>query len=123
VGNQIPTAILLAANRDHGTRGRVRISDTKKRVAILCDEEVVGFYTPHMAACGRMRIGPVFVLPEFRRRGLVRAVYDSITGPMMACVEDGNEASRILHEASGFVRWRRYSHGWYYRRARQEDGQ
>ena len=112
---EIPAALLRAANRDHGTRGRVRRGAL--RVAILCDGVAVGFYTPHRTADGRRgRIGPVYVLPQYRGRGLVIAVYASIPGPMLACIEDGNTASERLHERAGFVRARRYSHGWYWTR-------
>lgn len=113
----IPLDLLLEANRDHGTRGRVRPKDpTIVRVPIICDDVVVGFYTPHKAADGRGRIGPVYVRPEYRGRGLVTDVYREIVGPMMACIEDGNTSSERLHTAAGFTRWRRYAHGWYWRR-------
>ena len=87
-----------------------------ERVAILCDGTVVGFYTPHMARSGEGRIGPVYVQPAYRCRGLVRAVYGTLKGPMLACIEDGNVSSEELHRKAGFVRLRRYSHGWYWRR-------
>jgi len=106
--------MLREANRDYGTRGRVRRD--AERVAIVCDDEVVGFYSPHRAASGHQRIGPVYVRPAWRRRGLVMAVYLSIKGPMMACLEDTNAESITLHERAGFVRLRRYSHGWYWHR-------
>jgi hypothetical protein len=113
----IPVELLLEANRDHGTRGRVRPRDSSiHRMPIECDGEIVGFWTPHTSACGRQRIGPVYVRPSHRQRGLVLAVYRSITGPMLACIEDGNVASERLHESAGFTRWRRYHAGWYWRR-------
>ena len=112
---KIPREMLREANRDHGTRGRVRLSAV--RVPVVCDGRVTGFYTPHTAACGSKRIGPVYIRPEYRGRGLALAVYASISGPMLACIEDSNEASIRLHERAGFVRWKRYSHGWYWRRS------
>lgn len=111
---EIPAEILAAANRDRGTRGRVKRD--AERVAIWCDGRIVDFYTPHTAATGERRIGPVYVLPEFRGRGLVAEVYRNTRGPMLACVEDGNIQSERLHERAGFRRLRRYSHGWYWRR-------
>ena len=114
MSDEIPLEILRAANRDHGTRGRVKRD--AERVAIWCDGRIVGFYTPHRAASGEGRIGPVYVLPECRGRGLVTAVYRSIDGAMLACIEDGNEESQRLHERARFHRLRRYSHGWYWRR-------
>ncbi|HEX6940906.1 MAG TPA: GNAT family N-acetyltransferase [Longimicrobiales bacterium] len=111
----IPYELLLEANREHFTRGRVRPNDWNvRRVPILWQGTVVGFYTPHRAANGRMRVGPIYVRPEYRGRGLALGVYRSIEGPMMACVEDGNVAAERLHLRAGFVRWRRYAHGWYW---------
>lgn len=113
----IPEALLRAANKDRGTRGRVRAVDAGRRVAIVCDGRVVGFYTPHEAANGDKRIGPVYVLPEYRGRGLVSAIYRSISGSMMACIEAWNVDSERLHERAGFRPWKRYAHGQYWRRA------
>ena len=112
--NAIPDSLLREANSDHGTRGRVRRG--AHRVPILCDGEVVGFYTPHTAASGERRIGPIYVRPAWRGRGLVTGIYASIPGPMLACIEEDNAASVRLHERAGFCRWRRYAHGWYWRR-------
>jgi hypothetical protein len=86
------------------------------RVPLLCADETVGFYTPHFAANGRMRLGPIYVTPAFRGRGLVSTVYRSITVPMMATILDSHEDSRRLHERVGFERWRRFARGWYYLR-------
>lgn len=76
---------------------------------------VVGFYCPHEDKIG-MRIGPIFVMPRFRRSGLAAAVYASIPGRLVACVREDNAASIALHEKAGFVRWKRYQAGWYWRR-------
>jgi len=114
--NSIPPDLLREANREHWTRGVVRPSDAAVgRVAIVDGGAVVGFYTPGRAF-GAARIGPVYVRPQWRRRGLVLAVYASIGGPMVACIEDGNEASRRLHARAGFAEWRRYARGWWWRR-------
>lgn len=86
------------------------------RVPISCDGQVVGFYTPHFAANGRMRLGPIYVTHSHRGRGLVSAVYRSIDVPMMATILDIHEASRRLHERVGFSQWRRFARGWYYHR-------
>lgn len=75
----------------------------------------VGFFHPHDCAFGR-RIGPLFVLSEYRRRGLALAAYASIHGPLVACVREDNAPSIRLHEAAGFQRWRRYAAGWWWRR-------
>ena len=114
---EIPRVLLLEANREHWTRGMVRPNDQGiARAPIVCDREVVSFYTPRIAATGEMRIGPVYVRPPWRRRGLVLAVYAAIQGPMLACIEAGNTASQCLHEKAGLHRSRRYANGWWWRR-------
>jgi len=77
--------------------------------------KVVGFFRPHDCVHG-CRIGPIFVAREFRGRGLAARVYAGIAGPLVACVRDDNPASVRLHEKAGFVRWRRYAAGWWWRR-------
>lgn len=111
----IPQEIIRAANQDHWTRHRAKRQDN--RVALVCDGAVVGFYTPHRSARGELRIGPVWVLPAYRNRGLVSAVYASIPGPALAFIEDGNEASVSLHKKAGFVPLRPCKQGWFWRRA------
>ena len=110
----IPEALLREAGKDPGLRGRVK--RCVRREPIVCDGKVVGFYTPHLAACGRKRIGPIYVLPEYRGRGLVTSVYRSIEGPMMACILTIHEDSQRMHERAGFVKWKRFARGWYWRR-------
>lgn len=113
----IPLALLLEANQDPGLRGRVHPQRVDiPRVPLVVADQIVGFYTPHYAANGRMRLGPIYVTPAHRGKGLVAAVYRSITVPMMASILDWNESSRVLHERVGFERWRRFARGWYYRR-------
>lgn len=77
--------------------------------------KVVGFYHPHDCVYGR-RVGPLFILPEYRGRGLALRTYARLRGPLVACVRDDNDASVRLHEKAGFVRWRRYAAGWWWRR-------
>lgn len=112
----IPLDMLKEANREHGTRGRVRPADPSvHRVAIWCDGQVAGFYCPHFAKNGRLRLGPLYIAPAYRRRGLALWVYDGYAGtPMLAAVEDGNLASMRLHNRARFTKSHRYSAGWYY---------
>lgn len=115
IGSEIPVEVLRAAGKAHGLEGRVK--PDAQRMPIVCDGRVVGFYTPHHAANGRARIGPFFVLPEYRRRGLLLAVYESMRGtPMMAAVRDDMPESTALHERAGFIRIRRFRWGWYWHR-------
>lgn len=82
-------------------------------IPIRCDGEVAGFHRIRTCGFGK-RIGPLFVHPNFRRRGLALATYASIEGPLVACVRDDNEASQRLHEKAGFARWRRFATGWWW---------
>jgi hypothetical protein len=74
--------------------------------------KIVGVYHPHSCKYGR-RIGPIFVLPEYRGRGIALGIYNSISGELVACVRDDNIAGIRLHEAAGFIRFRRYQYGWW----------
>ena len=110
----IPQHLLTAANREYETRHRAKAS--ANRDPLICGVEVVGFMSPHETIWG-WRHGPIFVLPEFRRRGLVIAYYAA--HPERACVAfvaDTNSASRALHDRAGFVPWRRAQFGTYMRR-------
>lgn len=112
----IPLAILLEANRDPGLRGRVFPHDASiLRAPLVADGQVVGFYCPHVAKNGRMRLGPIYITPEYRQRGLMTEVYEGLRGtPMMAAILDWNDGTRRLHEKVGFVKWKRFSNGWHY---------
>ena len=82
---------------------------------IRSGSRIVGFCYPHDSPIGR-RIAQLFVLPEFRGRGLALAVYARLRGPLVACIRDDNPASIRLHEKAGFVRWHRYAAGWWWKR-------
>jgi GNAT superfamily N-acetyltransferase len=103
-----------------GLRGRVFMCSTR-REAIVCDDRVVGFVTPRRTKVG-WRHGPIYVLPEFRGRGLVAAYY--ATHPERDCVafvRDTNKPSRSAHERAGFKNWRRGPGGWFMRREPLEE--
>lgn len=109
----VPLEVWDAARREyHCVIGKVRREDVWP---VRHDGKVVGFYYPHDTKVGR-RVGPLFVLPEYRGRGFAMRVYAKVRGPLVACVRDDNQASIRLHEKAGFVRWRRYAAGWWWRR-------
>lgn len=110
----IPDAILRAARREYELRGVVRSTD--ERLALLCDGVVAGFVTPHRRQDGLLTCGPVYVAQAFRGRGVAAGFFRSLLEPCVACIADTNEASRRMVERAGFVRWRRYEKGWYWRR-------
>lgn len=83
------------------------------------DGEVVGFFCPHPAGRGRTRVGPIYVLPEYRGRHLAEVAYAGFgpNHPLVAYTHGGNIASERLHERCGFTRWYRgHVGGWYWRR-------
>lgn len=118
--NGIPLAVVRAAMREPGLRGRVILKSTR-REPLVADGQIVGFVTPHQVG-DHWRHGPIFVLPGYRNRGLVSAYYDS--HPERTCVAfvpEGNMASRRMHLSAGFVDWRRAKAGTFMRReARKE---
>lgn len=112
---EISEEIVRAAMAEPGLRGRVFLCSTR-REALVCDEQVVGFVTPHETKQG-WRHGPIFVLPGFRRRGLVEAYYAAHPERLcVAFIQDTNRGSRKMHERAGFVNWKRGPGGWYMRR-------
>lgn len=111
----IPLDVIRTANATWETRGRARAHDPRHQ-PLLCESSVAGFITPHETSWG-WRLGPIFVMPEFRRRGLVLLAYEERRGlTMVAFVADDNEASTALHARAGFTRWRRGNGGFFVRR-------
>lgn len=80
------------------------------------DEQPVGFYCPHPAGRGRIRVGPIYVLPEYRGRRLAEQAYRDLNTPLVAYIHEGNVTSERLHERCGFSRWYRGRGGWYWKR-------
>lgn len=110
----IPDEMLRAANRCPELRGRVK--PDAHRVAIASGGVVVGFFTPHPCALG-WRVGPLWIAPEHRRKGLARLAWDGYRDRVcVAFVADSNGASAALHRSCGFAPWRRGPSGWYWRR-------
>lgn len=113
---EIPVEIVRAA-REVPLMGAGVFLKSTRREALVCDGKVVGFVTPHETSSG-WRHGPIFVLPEYRGRGLVEAYYAS--HPERLCVAfipaEGFEASKKMHEAAGFVFWKNAAKGVFLRR-------
>ena len=75
----------------------------------IVDEEgtLAGFYCPHPAGRGRLRVGPIYVDPAKRGQGLALQAY-SWAPPdtrFVAYVHKDNHPSRRLHERAGFRFW------------------
>ena len=112
---EVPEEIVRAAMAEPGLRARVFLCSTR-REALVCDGRVVGFVTPHETKRG-WRHGPIFVLPEYRKRGLVQAYYAAHPERLcVAFVANSNKESRRMHELAGFVHWMGGNGGVYMRR-------
>lgn len=109
--SRIPDEVMTAARAEY----QVVLTGVDELWPIRCDGYVVGFYSPRDCKLGR-RVGPLFVLPQYRRNGLALRVYAAIKGPLVACVRDDNPSSVALHERAGFTRWKRYAAGWWWKR-------
>ncbi len=112
---EIPPEVIAAARKEPFIH--LRGKDLPLRQPILFEGQVVGFCHPHDTPNG-YRLGPIFVLPGFRGRGLTRAAYaQHADGKLcIAYIHDGNLGSEKAHAAAGFVRWRRGRGGWTWRR-------
>ncbi len=111
----IPEAIVRAARQEPTLRGRVFLC-SKRREPLIYEGQIVGFVTPHETTMG-WRHGPIFVLPGFRRKGLVQAYYAAHPERLcVAFIPDGNTGSRRMHAAAGFKDWKRGPGGMYMRR-------
>ena len=110
--------MLRAAKKEQFTRHSKILLTNKSgyHKPIYCDGVVAGFYTPHESPPGWNRIGPVYIDPAFRGRGLVVALYATLHGPHLAFIEHGNVASERVHERAGFKRTRKHARGWYWNR-------
>lgn len=112
---EVPEEIVRAAMAEPGLKGRVFLC-SKRREPLMCDGQAVGFVTPHETPQG-WRHGPIFVLPAFRKRGLVESYYAAHPERLcVAFIQDVNVESRRSHERAGFVNWKKGTGGWYMRR-------
>lgn len=110
---EIPSEVIAAAKREPFIH--LRAKDLDLRRPIVCDGAVVGFCHPHDTPSG-FRLGPIFVLPAYRGRGLTRAAYAQHAAGRrcFAYIHTGNVGSEKAHAAAGFklVRTRRGGTTW-----------
>ena len=90
---------------------------TLEKKPIALDGETVGFYCPHPVGRGRTRVGPIYVVPQHRGKGLGLQAYEWADGvKLVAYVHNGNMGSERLHEKARFVRWYKAPGGYYWKR-------
>lgn len=100
-----PDAVLRAARRDpwlrHSRAKMLHLTPTW----IYLYGEVVGVLYPRRVGAW-VRLGPVFVLPDWRGRGLAEmacaGALDALPGPAAAHIEIGNIGSEALFRRLGF---------------------
>lgn len=111
VPDVIPEDVIRAA-RAVGVLNLVRRKDEPLRRAITCEGRVVGFCHPHETKRG-FRLGPLFVLPDYRSRGLLREAYATHAAGKrcIAFIHTWNERSARAHAAAGFVLWKQQRAG------------
>lgn len=102
----IPDALLTAANNDPVLQGF--IGQRKDRVAIYDGETIVGFMQPSQIEYkGKTywRTGNIFVLPEFRNKGLAsKAILDFFSDKLngLAWIAHDNVSSMRAFAKAGF---------------------
>lgn len=91
----VPDAVLHAANITPEMKGRVK--PEAARTAMMVDGVVAGFCTPHETKMG-LRLGPLYVAPDYRRMGLAALAWDRFRDRVcVAFVNNANTASAALH--------------------------
>lgn len=110
---EIPASVIEAARKE--TFIHLRKKDEHLRKPILFQGKVVGFCHPHETASG-FRLGPIFVLPEFRGKRLTKLAYETyaVGKKCVAYVHHENIRSKRAHIAAGFLKLRRGKGGWTY---------
>jgi len=108
---EIPDDVVAAARKEPHIH--LRGKDAHLRRPIVCEGRVVGFCHPHDTPHG-YRLGPIFVLPAYRGRGLTRAAYEEHAKGLhcVAYIHHGNVGSEKAHVAAGFVKLRASKGGW-----------
>lgn len=121
MNSEIPGYIIKAANRDKPIRGRVRRDAYREPIIEPSSCKVVGFVTPHAGRRG-YRLGPIFVLPEHRGRGLATAaVLRYRDRGLVHYVPNSSPESDRMHLAAGFDVWYTTRRGTWYRLPKDAD--
>lgn len=101
---EVPASVLKAAHDDPAIEGTVLKAGGAYRAPIYDGDEIVGFFTPRQEG-EHWRLGPIYVQPESRGRGLAAAAVRSFMQGRVgrAEIDADNTSSQRLFEAAGFV--------------------
>lgn len=85
------------------------IVDRRLKISALCileGGEILGFAIPRKDTDGRMRSGPIFIRPEYRRMGLATRLLNHIFKGVKAraMISENNIASQRTYEKLGFIK-------------------
>jgi len=97
--------LLVQADQEATLSGYVYPSDdTRKRIPIWFQNQIVGFATPRQDPDKVWRMGAIYVTPEYRGKGLareaIRGFMNGLSG--RAFTEDGNLPTRRAFFSAGF---------------------
>ncbi len=98
--------LLRLADADPLLTGFVYTDDKSKiRLPIFCENnQLVGFATPRQESDGVWRMGAIYIIPEFRNRGIAgKTIFSFMTGKKgRAFIEDENISSQKAYQKAGF---------------------
>lgn len=128
--NGIYRFLISDANSCPELRGRCsRLSFGSDRIPIMYDGVEVGFVTLTEYEGNKIKVGPVYVSPAYRRKGLVRKTLSTSTlasfgyspsATLFCWIADNNDASRNAFTKAGFLQVRNGQKGkWWERRPGQ----
>jgi GNAT superfamily N-acetyltransferase len=97
--------VVTKANEDPWIKDTVLTTGGKRRRTISHHGKVVGFMTPRRVG-GVLRLGPVYVRPEYRGQGYASEAIRKATAktPSRAIIDRGNRSSIRAFTAAGFVK-------------------
>lgn len=97
--------LLRIADADPHLAGFVYPDDkSKMRLPIFENSQLVGFATPRQESDGVWRMGAIYIIPEFRNRGIAgKTIFSFMTGKKgRAFIEDENLSSQKAYQKAGF---------------------
>lgn len=96
--------ILEESTRDRFLGDIVRSKNVRHLIMFYYDNKAAGFAIPRKDSDGYHRTGPIFVLPQYRRKGIAHAFVAEFFKDKKgrAYIETDNTASRALFKGVGF---------------------
>lgn len=108
IGDTIPKELLHQADEHEQIKGYVYPDDDNKfRVGMYYNNKLVGFMTPRKNEENKWRIGAIYVLPEYSRKGIAAsAINQFLKGRKAAPVSIDvlNTSSQVSFSKAGYVK-------------------